>query len=317
MRETRVCVVGAGRMGTLHARTVARLAAGGEGGRLVGVVDRHPARAERVARALGARAGRDAAAFHGDVDAVIVAVPTADHVVLAEAALDAGLDVLVEKPLASDVASGRALVERAGRAGRLLQVGHVEWYEPAWRVAAERVGSIRRIEVERLGPPVERGLDIDVVQDFMLHDLDWTTRWLGGEVVSVEASGRRVRNALLDEAWARLELATGCVVELRASRVHASRRRTVRIEGTRGVAIVDLLRHTVQLSPGGSIECPPVDPLESQWRAFLEARLHGAPPENDGAVGVAALEWVARVQQAIDAHDRSAPRAGANAGRNA
>ncbi|MAG32203.1 MAG: hypothetical protein CL908_15075 [Deltaproteobacteria bacterium] len=301
MSEVRVCVLGAGKMGSLHAQTVVRHAERHGGGRLAAVVDRHLGRAQALARSFGGRASDDLAATLQEVDAVIVAVPTRVHFELTRSIFRAGLDALVEKPLAVTVRQGTELADMARVRSRILQVGHVEWYNPAWRAAALRAGRPLRIEVERLGPPSGRGLDIDVVQDFMLHDLDWVTRFVAEDVVRVAATGWRVLNDGLDVAETHLRFRSGCTARLRASRVHSERRRHVRIEGQDGVVSADLLppAPALEVAADGSTRAP--DPLELQWAAFLESCRTRKPPENDGAVGVASLELADRVHGAIAA----------------
>lgn len=296
MTRLRVAVVGAGPMGRLHARTVSQSSARDRDCVLAAIVDRHAVRADPLAREYGIAAVDDLRRLR-DVDAAIVAVPTAAHVETALVLVEAGLDVLVEKPLATRVADAVRLVERADALGRILQVGHVEWYNPLWRAALARAGEPRMIHVQRLQPPGERGLDIDVVQDLMLHDLDWVTRALGGEVESFEASGRGRSGSGIDEAEVVLRFRSGCVVRLEASRIHGQRERRLEIEGSLGTQRVDLfVAGEVQGSASGAL-----DPLGIQWRRFVEAAQSRKPPENDGRVGVAALRWVERVRAAIRA----------------
>lgn len=295
MTRLRVAVVGAGPMGRLHARTVARSAARDGDCMLAAIVDRHHARAASLAAEFGGEAV-DGLDRLRDVDAAIVAVPTAAHVDTALRLLEAGLDLLVEKPLALDVAHGEPLVARAEALERILQVGHVEWYNPLWRDALERAGRPSRICVERLQPASERGLDVDVVQDLMLHDLDWVTRSVAEEVVAFEARGAARAGGALDVARVELRFRSGCVASLRASRVHATRRRALEIEGSRGRVEVDLLVG----SPAKSDPARP-DPLAIQWRRFVDAVSKRERPENDGRVGLAALRWVERVRASIRA----------------
>jgi predicted dehydrogenase len=290
----RVAVVGAGPMGRLHARTVSRSASRDGDCVLAAIVDRHPARADQLAREHHVAALDDLRHLR-DVDAAIVAVPTAAHVETALALAESGLDLLVEKPLARHAAEGMRLVLRAEALGRILQVGHVEWYNPRWRQALAQAGVPRRIRVRRLNPISERGLDIDVVQDLMLHDLDWVTRSLGGEVDSLEATGRGRSAGALDEAEARLHFRSGCLVELIASRVHPGRERWLEIEGSAGTLSLDLLAPE---EPGEGA-CDGLDPLGLQWRAFVEAVATRKSPVNDGRAGVAALGWVERVRAVI------------------
>lgn len=318
MKALRICLLGAGPMGHLHARTLARLAARGCESRLVGIVDHHSERAASLARELGGEIATTGIAStweelveRVDPDAAIVAVPTAAHAELAGALLARGLDLLVEKPLAADVAEGEKLVALAQRHRRILQVGHVEWYNEAWRAAAGRVGRLSRIEVERTSPIGERGLDIDVVQDLMLHDLDWISRWLGEEVVELTAHDPRRTGDRLDAVEAELRFRSGVRARLRASRLGPARRRSARFEGTAGTATADLIARTVDASPaegkGISAALGP-DPLEAQWRDFVAAVRDREPPINDGAVGLAALRLVARVQQALGADSGEARR---------
>ena len=297
MTMIRVGIIGAGPMGRLHARTVARSAEHQRNCRLSVVVDRHDGRADCVAKEFGARAASDLEAVLEDLDAAIVCVPTSGHFAMTKFLLERGLDVLVEKPIAGSVAEGQRLEALARERGCILQVGHVEWYNQGWRDAAKRAGKPRIIEVERMSPPSDRGLDIDVVQDFMLHDLDWVTRLLGEEIVALEAQGRCVANDKLDEAEARLRFRSGCRATLRVSRVHSERRRHVRIEGSEGVATADLLMRAAEIA--GSPGDPGRDPLQAQWADFLESLRSRKDPAASAAVGVTALEIVDRVRNSI------------------
>jgi len=311
VKALRVCLLGAGPMGRLHARTLARLAAGGCESRLVGIVDHHLDRAAALAREVGGEIATTGIATawedlleRVDPDVAIVAVPTAGHAELAGLLLARGLDLLVEKPLAADVAEGEQLVARAQRHRRILQVGHVEWYNAAWREAAARVGRLQRIEVERISPIGERGLDVDVVQDLMLHDLDWLTRWVGEEVVELRAHETVWKGPRLDAVAAELRFRSGIRARLRASRLGLAPRRSARFEGTAGTATADLIARTVDASRAGGEDLPTAlgpDPLEAQWREFVAAVRGREPPTNDGSVGLAALRLVARVQAAAAA----------------
>ncbi|MEZ4333476.1 MAG: Gfo/Idh/MocA family oxidoreductase [Myxococcota bacterium] len=295
MTRLRVAVVGAGPMGRLHARTVRRSAERDGDCELVCIVDRHLARAAALAETFGGRSV-DTLADLRDVDAAVVAVPTAGHVETGLALVESGLDVLMEKPLALDARSGERLVTRAEAMNRILQVGHVEWYNPVWRDALARAGRPRRVRVERLQPPSERGLDVDVIQDLMLHDLDWVTRALGDELETFSARGIAGRGGDLDEADVELRLRSGCVASLRASRVHAVRERWLAIEGCEASVRVDLL---AAIAPGR--EPTGLDPLGRQWRDFVSAVAMRKPPVNDGRIGLAALRLVERIRGRIGA----------------
>jgi predicted dehydrogenase len=297
MTAKRVGIVGAGTMGRLHARTVARIAERDASCVLAAVVDRHRGRADAVANEFGGHASNDLEEILSEVDAVIVCVPTSAHFSLTALLLERGLDVFVEKPLAGSVAEGEQLATLARSTGRVLQVGHVEWYNRGWREAARRAGTPSLIEVERLNPRSDRGLDIDVVQDLMLHDLDWVKRLLGEEIVDVEAQGRCVVNDKLDEAEAQLRFRSGCQVRLRASRVFSERRRVVRIVGSKGTVTADLLTSKVQ--GVGSNDEQRQDPLEMQWIEFSESLRSRKDPETNALVGVEALRIVDRVRKSI------------------
>lgn len=295
MTRLRVVVVGAGPMGRLHARTVARSAERDGDCALAQIVDRHLARAAALAAEFGGEAVDDLSRLR-EVDAAIVAVPTAAHVETALAVVEAGRDVLVEKPLALDVARGEALVARAEALGRILQVGHVEWYNPRWRAALARAGVPRRIRVERMQPASERGLDVDVVQDLMLHDLDWVIRAVGDEVVGFAARGAAGPSSALDVASVELRFRSGCVASLHASRIHDRRVRRLELEGSREKVEVDLLAPSPADGAGHEL-----DPLAIQWRRFVEAVAKRERPENDGRVGLAALRFVERIRADIRA----------------
>ena len=295
MKHVRVCIVGAGPMGRLHAQKIAGIGAAGDPSEVTAIVDHHAVRAGEVAAISGAEVMEDLDAAFGRSDVAVIAVPTINHYSITERALAAGLDVLVEKPLASEIKDAESLIASASARGRILQVGHVEWYNAAWRKAAAHAGTPQRIGVDRMNPPSNRGLDLDVVQDLMLHDLDWVTRFVGEEVVQLSAEGACTNSPRLDVAAVQLEFASGCIATLRASRVHTERRRRVQIVGDASSQTADLLQPMNQPQEAS----PAADPLEQQWTAFLTAVRTRSAPENSGEVGLAALRWVERVRAEI------------------
>jgi predicted dehydrogenase len=285
-------------MGRLHARTVRSLASRGADFSLARVFDRHQGRAEAFAADFAAAASEDLEALSDQVDVAIVAVPTAAHFEIATFLLERGVDLLIEKPFTAEIAEAEALVATARAAGRIVQVGHVEWYNPSWRDAARGVGDLRRIEIDRLQPWSERGRDIDVIQDLMLHDLDWTTRWVDRPIVDIEAAGTSVDGAPLDEASAEIRFEDGCVVKIRSSRIHRERRREARFEGSAGHATADLVvARSVDEDSSSTASCR--DPLETQWIDFMNASIGRVDPVNDGRIGLDALRLVERVRNAI------------------
>ncbi len=303
MSGTRIGIVGAGPMGRLHAKTVTRRARSDEDCELVAIVDHHPGRADALVDEFGGTASSELAALESGVDAVIVCVPTSAHLAVAGTLLEHDLDLLVEKPLALSVEEAERLAALARNRDGILQVGHVEWYNPAWREAAHSTGRPRVIEVDRLNPSGPRGLELDVVQDLMIHDLDWVVRWLsaesdqGDEIVELEARGRCVVNDKLDEAEVHLRFRSGCRVRLRASRVHAQRRRCVRIEGSAGTQTRDMATPEMATRSATGESVP--DALEHQWAHFLDCVKNRKQPETDGSVGVNALHLVDRVRVSI------------------
>jgi predicted dehydrogenase len=308
MTALRVAVVGAGVMGRLHARAIARRAKAVGDCSLEYVIDRHRDRSDRVAAEFGGRAAAPPHADWSAIDAAVIAIPTRGHAVLTKELLDLGLDILLEKPMALTVREAQELADLAEQTGRILQVGHTEWYNSGWRAALKHAGQPNLIEVERLNPKTDRGLDIDVVQDFVLHDLDWVTRIMGEDVESLEAHGRAVDHSSLDEAEVHLRFASGCVVQLRASRVHSERRRIVRVEGRDATAEADLISGrlirvdltSIKGRPDSGGETSDVaEPLDAQWSDFIRACRERKAPANDARVGVAAVALVERVRGAI------------------
>ena len=306
----RIAVIGAGPMGRLHARAVSRRAEAIGDCVLEAVVDRHGARSECVAGEFGGRALTAVAALCSAdavarVDAAIVAVPTREQAGASEALIVAGLGLLIEKPMTGTAAGAARLARHAADAGRILAVGHTEWWNPVWPRLLAACGIPRRVTLQRRHPPTERGLDIDVVQDFMIHDLDWVRRSFAGKIASLEAEGRAVRNERVDEARVELTFDDGATASLVASRVHADRSRVVEIEGTAGRATADLLTGEISLEEGEALRAAPdasgslQEPLDRQLEDLLDACVSRKPPVNDAAHGVATLEWVDRIRARI------------------
>jgi predicted dehydrogenase len=245
----RVAVVGVGALGQHHARVYAAL----PGVRLAGVLDRDRARAAEVAGRHGVKVFSGLEALAGEVDAVSVAVPTIDHHAVARSLLEAGRDVLVEKPMTTTLEQAEDLIEVARRQGAILQVGHIERFNPAVEVLTRVPGRPRFIEVHRLGSFSPRSLDIDVVLDLMVHDLDIVLALDGSEAVQVDAVGVPVLTPRVDIANARLRFASGLIANLTASRVSAEKVRKFRVFAPSTYVSVDFSRREAQvyrLTPG-------------------------------------------------------------------
>jgi predicted dehydrogenase len=308
-RRLRLLVVGAGHMGRLHAGKVASALPADVV--LAGIADRHLDRAEALAGELGGvRATRDPLALAGEADAAIVAVPTVAHCAVAGALLDAGLDVLVEKPIAATIAEAEELVARAGRSGRVLQVGHLEWHNPALRALRGRIHRPRFAEAHRIGPFPARATDVDVVRDLMIHDIDVLQRLLGEEPASLEAIGVPVLSEQADLANARLRFPGGCVANLTASRVSPTPVRKLRLFQADGYLSVDFLARSALVArrvgaPGAarieveSVALEPDDPLVAQLRAFVATVRERGDTGASAQAGLRALRTALRVLAAM------------------
>ena len=306
----RVAVVGVGEFGRNHARVWSQM----EGAELVGVVDSNSERAAQVAAEFKTRVLRDVYALATEkVEAVSLAVPTAEHGRMGCNLLDSGIDVLVEKPMASSVGEANGLIASAQRAQRILQVGHLERYNSAVAAARKVVSKPMFFEVHRLGVFTPRSLDVDVVYDVMIHDLDILLSLVNASVVDVKAVGIPVITDKNDIAQARIEFASGTVANLTASRVSTEKVRKMRffqqheyisIDFTRQ----DVLRVSVDLKnpqqPINFVKVPttPEEPLKSELRAFLHAIRTRRAPLVDGAAGLRALELADRVNAGILEH---------------
>ena len=319
-KPIRIAVVGVGEFGRNHVRVWAEM----EGVELVGVVDTNASRAAQVAAEFTTRVLRDMDSLKVEkVDAVSVAVPTKEHASLGCRLLDWGLDVLVEKPMAASVGEANGLIASAQRANRILQVGHLERFNPAVTAVKKIVANPMFFEVHRLGVFTPRSLDIDVVYDIMIHDLDILLSLMDSPVTDLKAVGIPVITDKVDIAHARLEFATGAVANLTASRVSTERVRKMRFFQAHEYVSIDftrqdLLRVHVDQSaaqPNGEpstlpqinfekVPTVPEEPLRAELRAFVHAVRTRRPPRVDGAAGRAALELADRVMAGIQEHAR-------------
>jgi len=309
----RVAVVGVGHLGRHHARVLASLPEA----TLVGVVDADPERAVAIAEAHGCRIFPDATALIGEVDAVSVASPTEVHASLALPLLQAGIGVLVEKPMTRSLEEADALLEAARTSGAVLAVGHIEHFNPAVEAARPHVHDPRFIEVHRLGTFPERSLDIDVVFDLMIHDLGIVLDWVRSPVVQVEAVGVPVLTPRVDIANARLRFANGCIANLTASRISREPTRKIRFFQPATYVSIDYKAQEVEvwgLQPqaeglprigGGKLDVLRDEPLRRELADFVAAVRDGRPAGVPGERGREALalatEIVAHMELQHDA----------------
>jgi predicted dehydrogenase len=225
MDKIRAAVVGVGYLGRFHAQKYAQL----PDCTLVGVVDSEAAVAARVAAELQVPGLGDYRELLGTVDAVSVVTPTPTHYDIARAFLESGAHVLVEKPITQTTEQAERLIGVARQCGRVLQVGHLERFNPAIMAAEPLLTQPRFIECHRLAPFRERGTDVNVVLDLMIHDIDLVQMIVGSAVTSLDAIGTPVFSAAIDIANARLRFDSGCVANVTASRVSLKTERKLRV----------------------------------------------------------------------------------------
>jgi len=309
-----VGVIGVGSLGRHHARHLATF----HGVELVGVHDLDHARAEAIAAETGTRAFADVDALLHRVEAVSVAVATVAHAEVGLRALEAGIPVLMEKPLAVTLEEADALIATAERRGVQLQVGHIERFNRAIRAAQDHFHDIRYFESTRLAPFQLRGTDVAVVLDLMIHDLDLVLHLTGGvDVTDVRASGLALLTQHLDLATARVEFANGAVAMVTSSRVARDRVRRFRMFQPNGYFSLDLaagsgefMRIRPEWTPGTGTDlaqvvervplfAPEADALALELASFVHAVRGERDTVVNGAEGRAALALALRVTEAI------------------
>jgi predicted dehydrogenase len=306
--DLRIGVIGVGHLGRHHARILAAT----PGARLVGVVDLIEDRARAAVQGTSAEALTDHRALVDRVDAVTIAVPTADHLAVAEPFLEAGVAVLVEKPMAASVDDASAMMAIAASTGAILAVGHTERFNPALAAALPELRTPRFIEVHRLSGFPERSLDIDVIFDVMIHDLDIILAVDRSGVVGVEAVGVPVLTPKVDICNARIKFASGCVANITASRISRDKVRKVRFFQPDLYASVDYAAQELEiwrLRPrpgerpaieGGRVEVAHDEPLKRELEDFVGAVRERRAPGVTGHDGLRALTLATRVAEAVE-----------------
>jgi predicted dehydrogenase len=310
-KKIRVGVVGVGDFGRNHVRVWKSL----EGAELVGIVDTSAERSRQIAAEFGTQAFADLGALiAAGVDAVSVAVPTKEHAGVGCQLLDAGIDVLVEKPMAASIAEADQLIAAARRAGRILQVGQVERFNPAVTAAQQIISRPMFFEVHRLGVFTPRSLDIDVVYDVMIHDLDILLSLVNSPVADLRAVGIPVITDKVDIAHVRIEFETGAVANVTASRVSTERVRKMRFFQDHEYISLDFARQDalrIRVQPGNpqgvgfeKLPAAPEEPLKAELRSFAESIRTRKPPGVDGEAGRRALALADQVMASILEHAR-------------
>jgi predicted dehydrogenase len=279
-----------GAFGRNHARVYHQLAEQGEPVTLAAVVDPDVSRADSIAREYGARAFGSVEQFiaaRGEVHAASIAVPTAQHVEVASALMAAGIDILIEKPLAASLAEADDLMRSAQRLGRICQVGHLERFNPAVRATLPLVTHPMFFEVHRLSVFTPRSLDVDVVLDLMIHDLDIVLSFVDSPVKEIRAVGLPILSGRVDIANVRMEFDSGCVANFTASRVSTQRVRKLRFFQPKQYISVDYGRQDVlvfsvggdttgtpSVNPQINVAKPAItteEPLYAELKSFLDS----------------------------------------------
>jgi predicted dehydrogenase len=331
MAPLRLAVIGVGHLGKEHARILAGL----PDVELVGVADVVATQVEAVALRCGTRAYPDHRPLLDQVDAAVIVVPTSHHHAVASEFLRRGVPVLVEKPLTPDLGQAEELHELSLRHGALLQVGHIERFNPAFEALQSRPLQPKYITCERVGPYSGRSTDIGVVLDLMIHDIDLVQALVGSEARSAEAMGLSILGGHEDMATARITFANGCVVDLTASRIAPAPKRCMRLWGAEGFATVDFAaRRLTLMQPSESLcqhrsgdrsfdratlatlkqdllgrhlqtlelDCSGGDQLTRELQEFIDCVRTGARPRASGSEGRDAVALATRILTSIEEH---------------
>jgi predicted dehydrogenase len=302
----RIAVVGAGQFGKHHLRVISQLPAA----TLVAAVDAHPAHAEAASQEFGCPAVSDLEWLRGKADAAIVAVPTVVHCDVACRLLEMGIDVLVEKPIAASSREAARMVTVAQANGRILQVGHLERFNPAVEAAIKVVTRPLFFEIHRLSTFAPRSLDVDVVLDLMIHDLDIVLTMVGRMPSEVRAAGIPVLSQKADIANVRLAFSDGCVANITASRVSTERVRKLRLFQPNQYVSIDYSRQdllVIGVDENRQIRFLPQaitrsEPLRRQCESFLDCVRTRRAPIVDGQAGSRALEAAEKILATIKEH---------------
>jgi predicted dehydrogenase len=318
-------VIGAGAFGRNHARIYHQLAQQGEPLRLVGVVDSNLSRADAVATEFGCRSFGSVEQLittHSEVQAASVAVPAVRHLEVARSLMQAGVDVLVEKPLSASLAEADEMVRLAKDLGGIGQTGHLERFNPAVRATTPLITQPMFFEVHRLSVFTPRSLDIDVILDLMIHDLDVVLSFVQSPVKEIRAVGLPILSGKTDIANVRLEFESGCVANFTASRVSTERVRKLRFFQPQQYISIDYSRQDVlvfsvgeagpadatpSVNPQIKVAKPPLvmeEPLHAELRSFLDSVRTRSQPLVSFEDGRRALALALDIVTSIREHGR-------------
>jgi predicted dehydrogenase len=304
--KPRIAVVGAGAFGRNHLRVIHR----SERAELAGVFDLDPQRAAQAAEPYGCAVFGSLEELGGNASAAVVATPTVTHSEVGCVLIEMGLDVMVEKPIAHTPAAARELVAAALRRGRILQVGHLERFNPAVIALEAAIGKPLFFEVHRLSEFSPRSLDVDVVLDLMIHDIDIVLSLTGETPEEIRAAGIRILSEKVDIANVRLQFPSGCIANLTASRVSTERVRKLRLFQPHEYISLDYSRQDAvrfRVKPPMAIDFAPLpvakdEPLRLELEGFFESIATRRAPKVTGEQGVAALEVACSILDKIKEH---------------
>lgn len=307
MQPISVGVVGIGHLGKYHLQKYQKI----EKCQVVAAADVLEERLAGIAGIYQCRTMTDYREMVGMVNAVSIAVPTRCHYEVAKAFLEAGVHVLLEKPITETLRQADELIALAERKALVLQIGYVERFNPAVVALSSIIHKPLFIEAHRLHPFYERGTDVDVILDLMVHDLDLIFHFVDSPIQDIDASGTAVLSDKVDIANARLRFANGCVANVTASRISMKTMQKVRFFGVEGYHAVDCAKRDLlslrrQVGPAGKIEIVQnhieivqKDPLEEEIRAFVEAVIEKKNPPVSGKEGRQTLEAALRILEKI------------------
>lgn len=303
MNEIRVGVAGVGAIGKNHARVLGALS----GARLTAIYDTDPARAAEAAAAFGGQPVSTLEELISLTDAVTVATPTVTHFEIGGALLKAGRHVLVEKPITNNTEEARALSELARGSGCILQVGHIERFNPVLSLLEDRLSQPQFIEAHRLSPFPNRSIDIGVVLDLMIHDLEIILHLVKSEIESIDAVGVPVLTRREDIANARLRFRNGCVANITASRISPERLRKIRVFQSDCYLSLDYQAQEGKIFRRDGLQIVQEEvvvekdePLKLELAAFVECARHGHQPRVSGQEATAALEVALEITRLVE-----------------
>jgi predicted dehydrogenase len=306
MKKVRVAVVGVGYLGQFHAEKYAAL----PDVDLIGVVDADSARAAQIADKLHAQAFTDAGQLSGLVDAVSVVVPTVHHHRTAQRFLEQGVHVLLEKPITVTLQQADELTDLAVRKNLILQIGHIERFNPAITAVKPLLSSPRYMTAERSAPFTVRCTDVNVVLDLMIHDLDIVMDLAGSAPTEVSAAGASIITSEIDMAMARITFQNGCIADISASRISDEKKRLLRVFDGDRVYTSDFQTQKATVSRRGTAAVPELvsqdltttksDTLNEEIRAFIQSVRRGTGPVVSGSEGRRALALALTITDTIN-----------------